>query len=113
MHKLMRRGRKWIDRATGPALPHARTEAILAPTTERLQRALVPVAPSLAFDRELRASLNERARAMSAHTAWYRTRGALAGAAAVGLAVSVAGIATVVAMRRRQDTLAQAARVNA
>jgi hypothetical protein len=45
--------------------------------------------------------LNQRAIAMSARRAWYRTRQALFGAAAVGVA-GVAGIA-VVAWRRTHD----------
>jgi len=67
---------------------------------ERLKETLVPVEPPAAFVRSLGRELVEAARRRHAAAQRFR-RGILIGAAALGSALSVAGVVTLVLLRRR------------
>jgi len=72
----------------------------LMSTAERLKQALVPVDPSAAFVRRLGRELVEAARRQQERGQRIR-RGVVIGAAALGSALSVAGVVTLVLLRRR------------
>jgi hypothetical protein len=72
----------------------------LMSTAERLKQALVPVDPSAAFVRRLGRELVEAARRQQERGQRVR-RGVVIGAAALGSALSVAGVVTLVLLRRR------------
>lgn len=71
----------------------------LAEMTERLRRAMIPVEPSTAFVRSLGQELVEAARRRQAAARRLR-RGLIIGAAALGSALSVAGVVVLVLRRR-------------
>lgn len=74
---------------------------ILAEMAERLQRTMMPVEPPTAFVRSLGQELVEAARRRRESVHRLR-RGLLIGAAALGSAVSVAGVVAVVLLWRRR-----------
>jgi hypothetical protein len=71
-----------------------------AEVAQRLSAAMVPVEPSTAFVRSLGKELLETARQQQQAARRVR-RGVVIGAAAVGSALSVAGLVTLILLRRR------------
>ncbi|HHS97843.1 MAG TPA: hypothetical protein ENK08_08090 [Chloroflexi bacterium] len=96
------------DRLNDPSapLPEPRPEEMkyLAPLmeiAERLKATLVPVEPSAAFVRSLRRELVEAARRRQTPSQRSR-RGWIIGAAALGSALSVAGVVALILRLRRE-----------
>lgn len=75
-------------------------ETTLIQLAERLRQCFAPVEPSLAFVRSLKVELVEAARRRQEHTGRLR-RGLLVGAFILGSVASVAGVTTVLLLRRR------------
>lgn len=75
-------------------------EPAMMELTNRLRQAMVPVEPSAAFVRSLGQELVAAARRTPRMSPRLR-RGILIGAAALGSVASVAGVVTVVLLRRR------------
>lgn len=86
----------------GPDPARLHSEDVFLPTTVALQAGLPPVAPSPEFRAHLGASLMERAIAMPARRAWYRSRQAMAGFVALGVAATAASAAGVLVVRHRR-----------
>lgn len=79
-------------------------EAHLRPlmeVAERLKMAMVPMEPSTAFVRSLGRELMETARHQQTAARRLRRRGVVIGAAALGSALSVASVVTLILLRRR------------